>query len=291
MIINPLIQATKLGITELVTAILKARPQVSDSLDENGRNILHIAVERKHLRIYEYLKKKLGHDKDRMLAEVDKYGNNILHLASSLGIPSTHSSVVPVEEFNTDIAREMCWDIYWLKHTRMDCHPHLRYVRNRDGKTADELFEENHLRLRKAAQRESIEMINSIIVVATLLCTVNYAALFTLPGGFDQNSGVAVLDKDNTFYKFIVVVYSAIFFSFISLAALLSLQRSAFYAEEFYISLPLKASIASICLMLAAVFTITASALALVLENKRVNVLGKIVCKYKDDVSNTCRNT
>lgn len=114
-------------------------------------------------------------------------------------------------------------------------------------------------------------MINRIIVVATLFCTVNYAALFTVPGGFDQNSGIPVLDKDNTFYKFIVVVYSAILFSFISLAALLSLQRSTFYAEEFYISVPLKASAASICLMLAAVFATTASALALVLESKRVN--------------------
>nr|XP_009625416.1 ankyrin repeat-containing protein ITN1-like [Nicotiana tomentosiformis] len=110
-------------------------------------------------------------------------------------------------------------------------------------------------------------MINRIIVVATLFCTVNYAAVFTVPGGFDQNSGIPVLDKDNTFYKFITVVYSAILFSFISLAALLSLQRSAFYAEEFYISVSLKASVASICLMLAAVFTITASALALVLES------------------------
>ncbi|OIS99795.1 hypothetical protein A4A49_62540, partial [Nicotiana attenuata] len=137
--------------------------------------------------------------------------------------------------------------------------------------TADELFEENHLRLRKTAQRESIEMINSIIVVATLFCTVNYAALFTVPGGFDQNSGVPVLNKDNTFYKFIVVVYSAILCSFISLSALLSFQRSAFYVEEFYISLPLKASAASICLMLAGIFTVTASALALILESKRVN--------------------
>nr|XP_016440497.1 PREDICTED: receptor-like protein kinase HSL1 [Nicotiana tabacum] len=159
-----------------------------------------------------------------MLAEVDKYGNTILHLASSLGVPSslelpsTHSSVVPVKESNTDIA-----------------------------------------------------------------------PLFTVPGGFDQNSGIPVLDKDNTFYKFIVVVYSAILFSFISLAALLSLQRSTFYAEEFYISVPLKASAASICLMLAAVFATTASALALVLESKRPssNQEKTILLQLKEQLSTT----
>ncbi|KAM3397095.1 hypothetical protein P3S68_000607 [Capsicum galapagoense] len=148
---NPLIQATMLGNTEMIKAILTAFPEVADSLDENGRNILHIAVERKNLHL---LKKKLFF-KDRMLTEVDKNGNTILHFASCVGFPFSYSSpAASMQESTTvdrvdsdfpilEIADQMSRDVYWFKHVKLDCYPHLRYRENFDGKTADELFEEN----------------------------------------------------------------------------------------------------------------------------------------------------
>ncbi|KAF3612644.1 hypothetical protein FXO38_36743 [Capsicum annuum] len=162
---NPLIQATMLGNTEMIKAILTAFPEVADSLDENGRNILHIAVERKNLHL---LKKKLFF-KDSMLTEVDKNGNTILHFASCVGFPFSYSSpAASMQESTTvdrvvsdfpvlEIADQMSRDVYWFKeeltikslhypveqHVKLDCLPHLRYRENFDGKTADELFEEN----------------------------------------------------------------------------------------------------------------------------------------------------
>lgn len=118
----------------------------------------------------------------------------------------------------------------------------------------------NHLHLRKEAAKGCLDTMNSIIVVVVLFCTVSYAALFTLPGGFDQNSGFPVLDKNDTLFKFLVLVYAAIFCSFACLATLLSVQQSRFNTEDFYIVLPLKGFVASLGLMLSAAFTITASA-------------------------------
>ncbi|KAG5550141.1 hypothetical protein RHGRI_015183 [Rhododendron griersonianum] len=56
------------------------------------------------------------------------------------------------------------------------------------GRTATELFEDTHSGLRKDAEKALKSMNSGLLLVSALIGTVNYAAVFTLPGGFDSNS-------------------------------------------------------------------------------------------------------
>ncbi|KAI7999161.1 hypothetical protein LOK49_LG10G01269 [Camellia lanceoleosa] len=77
---NPIVHATKNGIIELVKEILEIFPDAAYSFDKNGKNILHIVMERKDVVLYDYLKKNVDH-KDGMLSDVDNDGNIRLHPA------------------------------------------------------------------------------------------------------------------------------------------------------------------------------------------------------------------
>ncbi|KAB1221999.1 hypothetical protein CJ030_MR2G018491 [Morella rubra] len=77
---TPLFLATKTGCAEIVEEILKIYPQAIEHIDEEGRNILHIAIKYRHLKIFQLVAKREVPMK-RMVQKVDKEGNSILHTA------------------------------------------------------------------------------------------------------------------------------------------------------------------------------------------------------------------
>ncbi|KAL7194630.1 hypothetical protein ACSBR1_034958 [Camellia fascicularis] len=113
-----------------------------------------------------------------MLLNVDNNGNTILHQAANLGT----SPKVVLGHLN-----QMTWYVCWFKRIWFDSPPHFLYLENSNGITAKELFEENH-KLRDKAEEAFKHMNNSLMLVTTLIGTINYTALFTLPGGYDQEN-------------------------------------------------------------------------------------------------------
>ncbi|XP_052176575.1 uncharacterized protein LOC127790887 [Diospyros lotus] len=101
---NPLFQAVENSIQELVGEILEKFPDAAYTVDKNGKNILHIAVEKKDKRLYDYLKTKVR--KDVMLTAMDNQGNTILHLATKQG----NSPRIVLGHMN-----QMAWDVFWFK--------------------------------------------------------------------------------------------------------------------------------------------------------------------------------
>ncbi|KAF2308682.1 hypothetical protein GH714_012284 [Hevea brasiliensis] len=53
---TPLILATESGCVEIVKEILRAYPQAVEHVDDDGRNILHVAIKYRQLKIFEYVK-------------------------------------------------------------------------------------------------------------------------------------------------------------------------------------------------------------------------------------------
>ncbi|KAL3518320.1 hypothetical protein ACH5RR_020909 [Cinchona calisaya] len=79
---DPLIQAARLGIIEVALEILRVYPEAAYAFDENGKNILQIVVEKKHMFLYDYMVSagiqkdsdylmSAGIQKDRMLSDID----------------------------------------------------------------------------------------------------------------------------------------------------------------------------------------------------------------------------
>ncbi|KAF7129195.1 hypothetical protein RHSIM_Rhsim10G0154400 [Rhododendron simsii] len=256
---DPLIQATKRGILELVMAILKKYPEAADSFDENGRNILHISVEQKHRFIYDYLMCSVAY-KDRMLADIANVhggrGNTEFHMGGKPG--------------SVEVVIQMSWDVLWFKRVKHDSYPHLWHLRNFDGKSADELFEENHSALREQAENAAKHVSSNLIIVATLIGAINFAALFTLPGGVDQNTGIPMLFKSNRqeVQFFMTYIGLGLFFTFLTLATLILIQLSRFDTSDFHMAIPVTTIVSTITIILSAGYSATAFGQGYILEGE-----------------------
>ncbi|XP_056683705.1 ankyrin repeat-containing protein At5g02620-like [Spinacia oleracea] len=65
-----------------------------------------------------------------------------------------------------------------------------------------------------------LEVRNSLFIVAALLAKITFTAGFTLPGGFNQETGAALLGKQPSFLVFLVSDALALFFSMLVLICL-----------------------------------------------------------------------
>ncbi|KAG6755796.1 hypothetical protein POTOM_039201 [Populus tomentosa] len=75
---TPLILATKSGIVEIVEEILRLYPQAVEHVDDEGRNVLHVAIKYRELKIFE-LVTKMEVPMKRLVRKIDNEGNSILH--------------------------------------------------------------------------------------------------------------------------------------------------------------------------------------------------------------------
>ncbi|XP_052176284.1 uncharacterized protein LOC127790706 [Diospyros lotus] len=265
---NPLIQAVENSIEELVAEILEKFPDAAYTVDENGKNVLHIAVEKKDKRLYDYLKTKVH--EDVMLTAIDNQGNTILHLATKEG---NGPRIV------LDYMNQMAWDVCWFKRIWYDSPPNFQYHRNIDGKTAIELFQKNHVSLRENAEKTLKDMNNGLMLVATLIGAVNYATLFTIPGGFvDDNNSASFgrpkffsTKKEDQVLSFLWYTGVALFSALIALTVMLLIQLSRFTNNDFFMILPVRYLGSLAALFISTIFTIAACAQAYVIIEINVN--------------------
>ncbi|XP_057486994.1 uncharacterized protein LOC130773076 [Actinidia eriantha] len=252
---NPLMLAAENSIQELVEKIIEKFPDAAYTIDGNGKNIFHIAVEQKDEKMYEFLKRNVR--RDGMVEALDNEGNTILHLATKKG----NSPRVLLGHLN-----QMAWDVCWLKRVWYDSPPHFQYIRNSTGKTASEIFEENHSDLRQNAEKALKDMNSGLLLTSALIGTVNYAAVFTIPGGIDQ-------DRKSPYFSHPILYHSprekdlllflwytgvGLFSSLLALVAMVAIQLSRFCSNDFYMALPYRFVAALTSLFVSTVFTIAA---------------------------------
>ncbi|XP_047322917.1 uncharacterized protein LOC124926684 [Impatiens glandulifera] len=259
---NPLIEAARNGIIELVRLIVENSPHVANAMvDEDGRNVLHVVAESKNIYLYEYLNKSPHIDWDMLRMAVDRFGNTIWHLAADCGKG-------PGVLFGPN--NFMTWDTFWFKFVKRDCYPYLQEHRNSEGLTANELFESKHKTLREEAATEAKDMNQGLMLVATLIGTVNYSALLTIPGGYKDN-GKPIFEQKGSLVqqdllRFMIYVAAALLASIFALGSQLAIQLSRFLYDEFFFSLSFKYVLAMTSLFYATNFTVLTCVQVFVLQ-------------------------
>ncbi|XP_058216988.1 uncharacterized protein LOC131327880 [Rhododendron vialii] len=147
-----------------------------------------------------------------------------------------------------------------------DSPPHLPWYPNSDRKMATELFEDAHSGLRKDAEEALKSMNSGLLLVSALISTINYAAVFALPGGFDSNrdsrgSGRPVLygtDKERDLLLFLCFPGVALYATFLSLVEMVVIQMSKFASSDFFTALPFRYILTITSLYVSVVFKILA---------------------------------
>jgi hypothetical protein len=110
-------------------------------------------------------------------------------------------------------------------------------MKNSDNQTPKNLFIEKHKDLLKEGETWMKSIATSCMVVAALIATLVYAAVFSLPGG-NTKTGAATFLKKKWFFIFMISDAVVGFSSSASILIFLSILTSRYTENDFLISLP-----------------------------------------------------
>ncbi|RWR75634.1 ankyrin repeat-containing protein ITN1 [Cinnamomum micranthum f. kanehirae] len=113
---SPVLIAVKMGVKEMVEEILNKFPVAIRDEDADKKNVVLLAVENRHPKIYKLLLKKYHKSHESVFQKVDKNRNSAIHLAATIG--KNQFWRIP------GAALQMQWELKWYK--RLDYHPRQR---------------------------------------------------------------------------------------------------------------------------------------------------------------------
>ncbi|PIA38067.1 hypothetical protein AQUCO_02800005v1 [Aquilegia coerulea] len=237
----PIHLAAHFGRLSVIKKFIRIQPDIKDLLDGTNRNILHIATACQQVNVVKYILKKkcfVG-----LLNGKDKYGNTPLHQATITGTPYVVNILVRDKRVDvTATNRE--------RYTAMAIAMSQRDESKKQDKTYTQgqalvfatlihaasppWYEYNpsgFLDEDMTTNGESIESYrnkgNTLLVVATLVATVTFAAAFTLPGGYESDGpdkGMATLRNLPNFKGFVDAVAWNMYISILAVVALICIQ-------------------------------------------------------------------
>ncbi|KAL5545592.1 hypothetical protein UlMin_005279 [Ulmus minor] len=224
--------AAKYGICEMVKKIIESFPVAIYDEDKDRKNVLLVAVEKRHLKIYKLLIEKYP-KRSIVFQKVDKKGNTALHFAATYD-KSVRPWPVP------GAALQMQWEIKWHEYVENTMPSRLLLRTNTEGETPREIFSSTHEPLVKAGGEWLISMATSCSVVAALIVTIAFSSSTTVPGGTDSNTGKPTLRNNPTFDLFAIASLVALCFSVTSMITFLAILTSRHQEKDFGKKLPSK---------------------------------------------------
>ncbi|KAF1002028.1 protein ACCELERATED CELL DEATH 6-like [Apium graveolens] len=222
------------GAVRVMVELLKYYPDSWEIVDGSGRNVLHIAVEKKQRRVITYILSQGSATSNNLLSQRDNEGNTPLHLIAKLAcyIPqlmdqgkldwkldwevTDYNNLTPLEVLQCKRETDT------LPHTRrvrkvrrklmgakVMNHPNLRDTQNMSDLEAGNKVARRHKEINKICVNGYKEVVNTHMIVAALIATVALTAGFTMPGGFDGNKektqGYPQLLRKAAFKAFVIL--------------------------------------------------------------------------------------
>ncbi|KAK1355082.1 PGG domain-containing protein [Heracleum sosnowskyi] len=224
--------AAALGNTKFLIELLRLSPELIWEKDDNDHTIFHVAVLHRQESVYNLLH-EIGSGKDIITSSRDSNNNSILHLAA-MKPEKNRLHVV------SGVALQMQREILWFKEVETMVHPSLREMKNKQGKTPQYLFTEQHAELLERGESWMKDTAAQCMVVAALVATMMFAAAFTLPGGTNGDNGEPIFKNRSAFMVFIITDAVSLFSSSASILVFLAILTARYAESDFLVSLPIK---------------------------------------------------
>ncbi|KAJ9560291.1 hypothetical protein OSB04_005451 [Centaurea solstitialis] len=236
-----LFSAAEMGNTRFVIELIRVYPQLIYKVNEDDYTIFHIAIMRRHRGIYNLLY-EIGSRKFVLIGKLGKRGNSVLHL---LGKTSNKMQLQTMSGASLLMQRELLW----FKEVERMLPPYLREFKNKDGQTPYDIFSENN----KDFISQGLKWTKDCMIVATLIVTVAFAVAYTVPGGYNQETGIPIFIHKRMFIVFVLADAISLFSSSTSLLVFLSILTSGYSQRDFLYSLPKKLMIGLVSLFISVV--------------------------------------
>ncbi|KAI9110513.1 hypothetical protein K1719_018379 [Acacia pycnantha] len=171
---TPLMIAAQNGRTEMVEKILEYFPSAMNAVNEEKKNTVLLAAEKRQTKAYKILCENKKVDKSAF-RHVDKDGNTALHLAAKPEVNLNKRTTIMVEEYN------------WFEFVKNSLHSELREKYNNGGKTAEDIFIDSCNVLASRDREWLNETSRACSVVSTLVTSV---ALENVSSNFDKKNSL-----------------------------------------------------------------------------------------------------
>ncbi|XP_058221798.1 uncharacterized protein LOC131331873 [Rhododendron vialii] len=254
-LLDPFLDAARLGIHEVVMDILIAFPDVSLYNDREGRTALGLAVMNRHANVYNLIYQTRHGTRQWLTIQKDRGNNTLLHLAGELA-PRHRLDLV------SGPALQMQRELHWYKEVEKLVPPSCKELKNAEGKTPAMVFTEAHGELKKEGERWLKDSAGSCSVAAGLIATVLFAAVITVPGDYRDN-GKPNFAGISGFQAFGAIEALALSSSLTSLLMFLSVFTSRYSESDFLRALPRRFLIGLFTLFISIIFLMTAFSKAL----------------------------
>ncbi|PRQ33595.1 putative ankyrin repeat-containing domain, PGG domain-containing protein [Rosa chinensis] len=225
-----LFSAAELGNIDFLIILIRSYPNLIWKLDEQKRSIFHTAVVHRQEKVFNLIY-ELGGIKDLIASYKDDDDNNMLHLAAKLA-PANRLDA------DTGAALQLRRELHWFKEVEKIVQPLYREMRNSDGKTPQALFTEEHKELLREGEKWMKGTASSCMVVATLIATVMFAVFSTVPGGYNNATGLPIFLKSKVFIVFAISDAISLISSATSILSFLSILTSRYTEGDFLHLLP-----------------------------------------------------
>ncbi|KAL8548208.1 hypothetical protein ACS0TY_007506 [Phlomoides rotata] len=225
-------EAAKNGISEMVLLILDLKPEAIFEGNAEKKNIVMLAVEHRQHHLYDDLINQHRINKT-VLEHVDKYGNNLLHIAANLKAGKQFWRI-------RGAALHMHMEIKWYQFVKRSMPPHLVVGQNIEKRTPKEILQDSHGALIMEGSKWLTDTSQSCSLVAALIATVAFASSATVPGGLKQDTGVPSLEHKTIFIVSAISSLVALSSSMVSVVMFLGILTSSFKLKDFRTDLPYK---------------------------------------------------
>ncbi|GKV50670.1 hypothetical protein SLEP1_g57368 [Rubroshorea leprosula] len=259
-------QAIQNGMEEFVVALLKARPQIIKLVATNSRNTFMCALQYRQEKIFSFFCSIDGW-KPRFY-RTDCFGNNCLHIAGMLA-PDFQLACI------SGAALQMQRELQWFKEVQNIVPEWCKKSRNRDGETPSDVFTKSHKELAKQGEKWMKATARSSSVVGSLIITIMFAAILTVPGSNNQETGVPIFLRKKSFMVFLISDAISLFTASISVLMFLGILTSRYAEEDFYKSLPQKLilGLSTLFISIATMMVTFSSALIIMVQGRRSVIL------------------